>query len=126
MFKLELDWDKAHDSTDKVDVVENYVVEKDKGGNVLRMHSLRSLMPDELKNVSGMPCPAPQPAGYAHSAPQPPAAVPVQQKQIIKVDAYQFEQLLATLKTQSTDKNVRESSKLTLMEVHERLLAIKA
>lgn len=126
MFKLELDWDKAHDSTDKVDVVENYVVEKDKGGNVLRMHSLRSLMPDELKNVSGMPCASPAvPTQDFLDAPRPPAPAQAK-KQTLKVDTHSFEYLVARLKKDATDKSVRPENKLTLMEVHEMLLAIKA
>lgn len=131
MITTKVEWDKAHKKTAKIVIGSSEVIEKDEHGNALRKHTLTSLFDQETllhpsKSPAGQPCPPAQ--DFLPQAPRPPQpAVPgVAQHKTVEVDAYQFEQLLATLKTHATDKNVRESTKLTLMEVHERLLAIKA
>ncbi|QMP18311.1 hypothetical protein phiV141_6 [Vibrio phage phiV141] len=135
MITTKVEWDKAHKNTAKLVVGSSEVVEKDENGNILRKHTLTSLFDQgTLENPSwvhvGQPCPAPQ--AFEQQAPQPPqpavpgVAAPYNASANIEVNAHLFTELARKLKSHATDKNVRAENKLTLMEVHELLLAMKA
>lgn len=134
MITTKVEWDKAHKNTATLVIGSSEVIEKDADNNVLRKHTLTSLFdkgtlenPDKIP--AGQPCPAPQP--FVKQAPQPPqpavpVAAPYNASANIEVNAHLFTELTRKLKSHATDKNVRAENKLTLMEVHELLLAMKA
>ncbi|CAM0006612.1 hypothetical protein VPHK436_0018 [Vibrio phage K436] len=121
MFKVTIDWEHAHKQAHSVEVGVNSLVEKDDGGNVLRIHTLHSLFDKDT-----YPCPlakvaaAEQPAGFppptvAPCAPGAPAKT--------ELNTYKFNDLLAKLKAEANKNN--NHAKLTSMEIHEMLLAMK-
>lgn len=121
MFNVEIDWDKAHQDTAEVLVDGCNLVEVTEDNHWLRQHSLQGVM----SGVSFKRKPEPAPVNAnAPAFMAPPAPCATAAKQFVKLDKYQFEQLLATIKVHATDANVRDSAKLTHMQIHEKLLGL--
>lgn len=120
MFKVEIEWDKAHKDTQCIVIENGRVLELDKDANWLRSHSVQSMVGSLQVDKPTAVAPA-QDGGATSFLPTPPA-VPVKLEPI-KVNAGKWAQLLAQLKSQAVEKTTHPNAHLTIMEIHERLLA---
>lgn len=117
MFKAITKWDDAHERCAEIQVTSCSLVEVTKEGTPLRVHTLASLFKDTVLKRVNAPVQAP-----AACAPAAPAAMQVS----VELDNYALEQLLAQLKAEATSSsNATNRTKLTSMEIHDRLLAMK-
>lgn len=120
MFKVDIDWTKAHKDTKTLLVSGTCVTELSKDEVWLRHHSLVGVLGDtEIKREPEVPVNA----GAQNFMAPPPCAPGAPEP--VKLDKCQFDQLLAKLKQQATTKSLREDQKLTIMEIHEKLIEMK-
>lgn len=124
---VSIDVNKLHTCTTAI-VVESGSLTQVNGNTLLRVDTMKGIMQEEVDRVNkalyrrkNEPVEAPQPVQYPSA---PPAMPPTAEAGEVKLNAFEFSNLLSSLKQVGTSSATNRQV-LTHMEIHEKLLAMK-